>query len=194
VSIEPKHLYTLEEFLALERESDTRYEYWDGQIFCMSGASAAHNRIAGNVFGELRAQLKGRSCEAFNSDQRVKVPAAPPYRYPDVSVVCGEPQFEDVQGLDVLVNPALLVEVLSETTEKYDRETKFTYYKSIPDFREYLLIAQDRVSVTHYVSEPDGSWTGTEIPDLALSLHLPAVDCTLALESIYERVKLPETR
>jgi Uma2 family endonuclease len=187
---EPKHLYTMEEYFALERESDTRYEYWNGEIFCMSGASVAHNRIAGNVFGELRGQLRGRQCEAFNSDQRVKVPAAPPYRYPDVSVACGDPQFEDVQGLDALVNPVLMVEVLSGTTEKYDRETKFTYYKSIPSFQEYLLISQDRASVTQYLKRDDGSWMSTEVTDVEDSLFLPTVDCSLTLADVYERVKL----
>lgn len=190
MSEHPKHLYTLEEYFALERESDTRYEYWEGEIFCMSGAKVAHNRIAGNVFVGLRTELRGHPCEVFGPDQRVMVPAAPPYRYPDASVACGEPEFEDVAGLEALVNPVLLVEVLSATTEKYDRGTKFTAYKSIPAFREYLLVAQDRVSVTRYLRQEDGSWTSEEVTDRSASVHLTTVDCTLALEDVYERVKL----
>jgi Uma2 family endonuclease len=183
-----RNYYTPEEYAALEKADEARYEYWDGEIFCMSGAHPNHNRISVNVTSELRAQLKGRRCEAFGESQRVKVPAAPPYRYPDASVVCGEAIFEEILGLEALVNPVLIVEILSPTTESYDRKMKFDWYKSVPSLREYLLIAQDRTEATHYVRRADGLWAAdlTTEPDGIVTL--PCIDCRLSLVEVYARV------
>lgn len=188
MSLQPQRRYTLEEYLALERESDTRYEFWRGEIFAMSGGTLHHDRIMGNVFDLLRAQLRGQGCEVFTNNMQIKVPAAPPYRYADGSVVCGKIEVERFNSNDLLLNPVLLWEVLSPSTEAYDRGDKFTYYKSIPSFREYVLIAQHRPHMTHYVKQHDGSWTYEEVNTLSDTLSLPAIGCTLALNEVYRDV------
>ena len=153
----PGHAYTLAEYFALEHTGDARYEYWDGEIVCMSGGSEQHVRISGKVYFTLRQQLVGRSCEAFTSDLAIKTIALPPYRYPDVSVICGEAQFEKMEGIAVLANPTLIIEVLSSKTEKRDRNEKRLACQAIPSVMEYLLIAQDSPHITHYVRHSD-SW------------------------------------
>ena len=177
--------YSLEEYLALERESEVKYEYWDGEVFAMSGGTIAHDQITGNVFDALRTQLRGRECRVFTNNMQIKVPAAPPYRYADGSVVCGPIDVERFNGNDLLVNPILLYEVLSPTTEAFDRGDKFTYYKSILSFSEYLLIAQHRPHITHYVRQSDSAWKYEEVNDLTSEIELPSIACALTLRSIY---------
>lgn len=143
--------YTLEQYIELEQSSEERYEYFDGEVFAMAGGSLEHAIIATNIAGSLNNKLSGKNCRAINSDMRVKVPAHPPYRYPDVTVVCGEPVTEKYLGQVMLVNPVLLVEVLSPTTKDYDKDEKFLGYQSIASFQEYLLVAQERPHVTRYV-------------------------------------------
>src|SRR5947208_3583271 len=125
----PRRFYTLEEYLELERNSEERYEYWDGQVFCMSGGSRKHFFITDNLFILLSNQLDGRACQAMSSAVPVRTLPVPPYKYPDGSVVCGEPEFETIDGIDVVVNPTLIIEELSPTTERIDRGPKFTLYK-----------------------------------------------------------------
>lgn len=189
--IDAKH-YTLEEYLKLDRNSEERLEYWYGEIFCMSGASAAHDRILTNFIFYLRLKSQERGCEEFSSDMRVKVPAAPPFRYPDVSVLCGESQFENVGGIDVLTNPSLIIEVLSDSTEAYDRGDKFTHYKSIPSFSEYLLVAQHRPHVTQFVKQDEGAWLQREFNQLDGVLKLVSLGCELSLKEIYQNVRFAE--
>lgn len=190
----PKKLYTLEEYIELEKNSEERYEFFEGtvrglgEVFAMAGGSPNHARISGNVYAEIQRQLKGTSCEAFNSDIRVFVPRALPYRYPDVSVVCGEPVFDDFQGQQRLVNPVVLIEVLSATTADYDRDEKFTEYQSIESFREYLLISQKRPHVIQYVRQSDGKWLRSDLLGLNTSVMLDAFNVTLPLSEIYQRV------
>ena len=136
----PKARFTPEEYLALERQAEYRSEFFHGEIFAMAGASREHNLIAGNVSRELGNQLKGRPCETYQSDMRVKVSDTGLYTYPDVVVACGELAFEDDE-VDTLLNPTLLIEVLSESTESYDRGKKFGYYRTIQSLAEYLLVA-----------------------------------------------------
>lgn len=193
MSTQPQHRYTLEEYLALERESEVKYEYWDGEIFAMSGGTLLHDQIMGNTDDLLRNELRGRECRVFTNNMQIKVPAAPPYRYGDGSVVCGQVEVERFNGADLLVNPVLIIEVLSPTTEAYDRGDKFTYYKSIPSFREYLLIAQHRPHVTHYVKSDTGKWDYEEINDLGSSIYLTSIDCSLALADIYRDVEFAHT-
>jgi len=188
MSSQLKHRYTLEEYFELERASEIKYEYWGGEVFAMSGTSLEHEQVFGNVFTSLRNQVRGRSCHVFSSNLRIKVPAAPPYRYPDVTALCGQPHYEIIGGLDALINPALIVEILSPSTEGYDRGDKFTEYKSIPSFAEYLLIAQHRPHVTHYVRQPDGEWRYAEANMLSDVLTLPALDCVLSLSEVYQDV------
>src|SRR5436190_7512669 len=157
----PKQRYTIEEYIELDKNSEERFEYFDGEVFAMAGASPNHVRISRNVCNKLTQKLEGRDCEAFPGDLRIKVPADLPYRYPDVSAACGEQIYEPIQGVEMLVNPILLVKVLSTSTASYDLDAKFTAYQSIESFREYLLIAQDRAHVIRYVRQAQG-WLRTE--------------------------------
>jgi Uma2 family endonuclease len=178
---------TEEEYLAFERASPERHEFLAGEIYAMSGASRRHGLITGDTFGSLRDQLRGRPCEVHVADLRVRIEASGLYTYPDVVVVCGEPQFLDSE-LDTLANPALLAEVLSPSTADYDRGGKFAHYRTLPSLAEYLVIEQEKVLVEHHVKQPDGSWLLTESRDLGATLELPSIGCRLALADIYERV------
>ena len=186
-----KRKYTLEEYFALELSANERYEFWHGEVFCMSGVSATHALIETNLITLLNTNLRGRGCRVFPANMRIKVPSLPPYRYADLAVLCGQPIFETIGGVDVLINPTLIVEVLSESTEAYDRGDKFTHYKSIPSFREYLLVAQHRPHLTQYVRQEDDSWRYVEVNEISARLHLPSVDCGLALSEVYQDVTFP---
>jgi Uma2 family endonuclease len=185
----PRHFFSLDEYFALEHASDARYEYWDGEIVCMSGGAEAHYRISFNAAFHLRRRLTGGPCQAFTADLPVKTPTLPPYRYPDVTVGCGELEFAHIHGIDALINPVLIVEVLSPSSEVRDREAKFTAYQAIPTFREYLLLSQDAPDVTQYVRQPDGKWTREDVTDLGANLTLVSIGCTLSLSEIYEGVR-----
>src|SRR5438477_9049154 len=184
----PERRYTLEEYFDLDKTSEERFEFWNGEIFCMSGGSQAHDRIIVNFIVNLSAKLDAAKCRVFSSDMRIKVPTAPPYRYADLSALCGEAQFEEIGGVDALVNPQLIVEVLSPSTEAYDRGDKFTHYKSIPTLREYLLVAQHRPHVTHLYKQADGRWIYAEANDLEAALRLDSLNCELPLAEIYQGV------
>ena len=188
----PQHKYTLEEYFDLEMSSDARHEYWNGDVFCMSGVSESHAQIESNLNLVLRLALRGRPCRVLPADMRIKVPSLPPYRYADLSALCEKPRFEKIGGVDVLINPTLIIEVLSDSTEAYDRGDKFTHYKSIPDFREYLLVAQHRPHITQYCRLEDGSWSYREVNDLSARLALPSLDCVLEMEGVYQDVSFPE--
>jgi Uma2 family endonuclease len=187
----PQHYYSLDEYFALEQASETRYEYWDGEIVCMSGGSWEHSLISGNVFFRLRLNMRSGRCRAFTSDLPVKTPTLPPYRYPDVTVGCGELAYERIRGVDALLNPVLIAEVLSPSSAARDHEDKFVAYQAIATFREYLLIARDAPRVTHYRRQPDGRWTRQDVTDLNASLTLDSIDCALAMRDIYEGVTFP---
>ncbi|MBX7221375.1 MAG: Uma2 family endonuclease [Blastocatellia bacterium] len=188
MSIQRKHFHTLAEYFALEKVGDARYEYWNGEIVCMNGGSEAHGRISGNVFGSLYSQLKGRSCTAFTSEIPIKTPKLPPYRYPDASVACGKAVFEKMEGIGVLTNPVLIVEILSEHTEKADRGVKFEAYKTLESFREYMLVAQNEPHLTHFIKQENGEWKRFDTADLNGTLKLETIDCSLALADVYEDV------
>ena len=183
----PKTRYTPEEYLAFERSCETKHEYFNGEIFAMSGASKQHVLIVTNVVAELWSQLKRGPCEVYSTDLRVKVASTGLYIYPDVIVLCDEPQFSDEQK-DTLLNPALIIEVLSESTKDYDRGGKFEQYRTINSFVEYLLIAQDRPHVEHYVRQGDGSWLLHETNSLEDTIHLKSVPCSLLLSEIYNKI------
>ncbi|MGB9178093.1 MAG: Uma2 family endonuclease [Pyrinomonadaceae bacterium] len=188
MSSQPEHRYTLEEYFALELASEEKYEFWNGEVFCMSGVCLAHSQIESNIIKELRNQLDAQGCRVFPANLRIKVPAYPPYRYPDLTALCGTPEIEKISGLDMLVNPALIVEVLSPSTEAFDRGDKFTYYKSIASFSEYLLISQHRPHVSQFVKGDGGAWTFREFNDLTDTVSCASVPCTLALSEIYRDV------
>ncbi|HWN42331.1 MAG TPA: Uma2 family endonuclease [Thermoanaerobaculia bacterium] len=187
MATEPKPRFTPEEYLARERQAESRNEYLHGEIFAMTGASRRHNRIVLNTAISLDSQLRGKGCEVFASEMRVRVPAMDLYTYPDLAVACGEPRFEDGE-VDTLLNPVLIVEVLSKSTESYDRGIKFSYYRALPSLAEYLLLSQDRAHAEHFVREASDRWVLTETDDPAKTLELPSVGCTLALSDVYDRV------
>ncbi len=188
MSAQPKRRYTLEEYLELDKNSDERLEYWDGEIFSMSGVSDEHDQIESNLHLQLRLRLDGRKCRAFLANMRIKVPSLPPYRYGDQSALCGKPVFEKIDGVDVLTNPALIIEVLSPSTKDYDRVVKFTHYKSIPSFCEYLLVAQDRLHITQFIKRDDGEWVHREYNDLNDVVKLASVNCEISVSEVYQNV------
>jgi Uma2 family endonuclease len=189
MSAQPKLRYTLEEYLELDRISDERLEFWDGEIFSMSGVSDQHSQIEVNVIVSLDARLSGRGCRVFPANMRIKVPSLPPYRYGDVSALCGEPQFEVIEGVDVLVNPVLIIVVLSKSTEARDRGEKFTHYKSIRSFSEYLLISQSRSNVSQFIKQGDGFWLHREFDSIVDAIKLASFNCELSLKEIYRNIK-----
>jgi Uma2 family endonuclease len=178
---------TPEQYLAFERESPIRHEYHAGSIFAMSGASREHNLIAGNFHAELRTQLRGRPCEAYVVDMRVCVAPTGLYTYPDVVVVCGEPQFQD-NVVDTLLNPTLIVEVLFPSTEAHDRGTKFAHYRRLESLREYVLVSQDQMRVERYTRQGD-DWLLTELSRPGETLDLASIGCAVAMSEIYARVR-----
>jgi Uma2 family endonuclease len=187
MSFQAKQRYTPEEYVTLERQAQYKSEYYAGDIVAMAGASRWHNLIVANIIGELRSQLKGRPCTTYPSDMRVKVSPTGLYTYPDVTVVCGEAQLEDTQQ-DTLLNPTLIVEVLSESTEAYDRGGKFAHYRKLASLLEYVLVAQTKPHVEHYVRQPDNRWLLAEADSVHATIHLPSIDCHLALAEVYDKV------
>lgn len=184
---------TAEEYLARERAAEYKSEYYDGEIFAMAGASEPHNLIAYNISGEFYTQLKQRPCKAYSSDMRLNVSPSGLYTYPDVVVVCGEAQFEDDE-FDTLLNPTLIVEVLSKSTESRDRSTKFEHYSKLASLQEYLLVAQDRLRVELFTKEGKGRWSLSVFENLEDVLKLASIDCALALKDIYAKVNLAADR
>ena len=184
--------YTAEEYLALERQAQYKSEYCAGEIFAMAGASRWHNLIVANVIGELRSQLKRRPCTTYPSDMRVKISPTGLYTYPDVTVVCGEAQFEDTRQ-DTLLSPTLIVEVLSESAEAYDRGGKFAHYRKLPTLLDYVLITQTKPHIEHYIRQPDHRWLLEEAEDLHSTIHFPAIDCHLSLAEAYDKVDIVVT-
>ena len=180
--------YTPEEYLELERKAPYKSEYVNGRIFAMSGASRPHNLIAGNVYREISSQLRGRPCEAYVSDMRVKVRPTGLYTYPDIAVACEEILLDDAHN-DTLLNPIVLIEVLSPSTEAYDRGEKFAHYRRLESLQEYVLIAQDKARIEHFARQGE-QWVLSEISDLTGTLHLPSIGCHLPLNDIYEKVEL----
>ncbi len=179
--------YTLEEYFLLETGSDRRFEYWDGDIRCMSGGTKQHAIIGSNIHRELSSILKGSKCRAFTEGTPIRTPSLPPYRYPDTSVVCGEMQFQSFEGIEALVNPTLVVEVLSAGTEKADRNEKKDAYQALPSVKEYLLVSQTAHHVTRF-SRHGEFWHREEFSGLDTVVPLPSLNCDLVLRDIYEGV------
>ena len=189
VAMQPR--YTPEEYLALERKADYKSEYANGQVIAMAGASRSHNLIAGNLYREVSQQLRGRPCEAYISDMCVKVSRTGLYTYPNVVVVYGEIHFEDVHN-DTLLNPTVIVEVLSASTEAYDRGEKFAHYRRLESLQEYLLVAQDKVRIEHYVRQ-GAQWVLSEASTLDETVQLASIGCDVALRDVYDKVQFAES-
>jgi Uma2 family endonuclease len=197
-STRPPYRFTVEEYLAFERASDERHEYLDGVIYAMAGESPDHGRICMNLAATLVPQLRGSDCEAFSKDMKV---CCGPYRthtreglyaYPDLVVICGAMQFHG-QAEDVLVNPKLIVEVLSPSTEAFDRGEKFRRYRAwLPTLTDYVLVAQDRPIIDYYQRTPTGRWELETLEGLDAHVHLPSIACTVPLAEVYERIVFPQ--
>src|SRR5688500_111835 len=183
-----QHYYSLEEYFALEDASDARFEYWDGEIVCMSGGSRAHGTISSNVHFALALALRGGRCRAYTGDMAVWTPTLPPYRYPDASAVCGEPELKHVKGHDALVNPVLIVEVTSPSTVALDEGPKFAAYQPIPTLQDFLLGSQDGPRVAHHTRPESGDWEHRDVTDLDASVELESIGQALKLRDIYEGV------
>ncbi len=195
MSTQPLPKITPAEYLALERAAEHKSEYYRYEMFAMAGASHKHNLIVGNLLRELGNHLRKGPCEVYPSNMRVKVDATGLYTYPDVVVVCGTPEFED-EHVDTLLNPTLLIEVLSESTESYDRGKKSGHYRQLTSLKEYLLVSQDEAHVEHYArqqarqqaKQQANHWLLTEASGLETSIELPTAEVRLELSEIYARV------
>jgi len=174
----------------MERQADVRHEYIDGEVFAMAGESLEHSTICFNIAVLIGAQLRGKPCRGFSPNMKVRTSPSGLYTYPDLAVVCGEPVFHDQQR-DVLVNPKVVVEVLSPSTEGYDRGGKWIRYQQIETLTDYLLIAQDQSLIEHYTRQADGKWLYSAVGDLADSVQLPSIDCRLPLVEVYDRIRFP---
>lgn len=195
--------YTLEEYLALERASEERHEYLDGEIYAMAGESLEHGDICSNLVGILNPQLRGRPCRVLTKDTKVRsgpLPLKPRslkglFSYPDLVIVCDEPQFLD-EHRDVLINPTVIIEVLSPTTEAFDRGEKFRRYRIFnPSLSDYLVVAQHQPSIEHFARQENGPWfIAASVYELSGSLHIATIDCRLRLTEVYDRVTFPEAQ
>lgn len=183
---------TAEDYLTIERSAEFKSEYFDGEIFAMSGASEPHNIIVTNTVVELGNQLKKRPCKLYANDMRVKISPTGLYTYPDLVVICGKAQFDDTH-FDTLLNPTLIIEVLSDSTEAYDRGRKFEHYRKLESLVEYVLIAQSHPHIESYRRQPNHEWLLAECAGLEGVIRLHSIDCELALAEIYDKVELLET-
>jgi Uma2 family endonuclease len=181
---------SIEAYLVAERAATEKHEYYKGEVFAMSGASLRHNKIQVNLTGEIRNFLRGKSCDVFGSDLRVHIPSNSLFTYPDVVIICGEPQLMD-HAQDTVLNPAVIFEVLSPSTQSYDRGDKFKLYRDIPSLKEYILVASDKPGIEHYLRQPDDRWTLQEFDSMEAALLLPTIGCNLPLVQIYEGVTFP---
>lgn len=191
--------YSHAEYLALEREAEERHEYLDGEVYAMAGESAEHGAICTNIGGQLYSQLRGRDCQAFVKDMKVRSGPAPQrerapkglYSYPDLLVVCGELKFHD-ERRDVLLNPTVIVEVLSPSTEAFDRGEKWVRYQTwLPELSDYLLVSQSKPQLDHYHRGESGEWVYKLVNRLEDVLRLDSIDCALRLSEVYDRVSFP---
>ena len=184
-----KRRYSEEEYLALERVSDTKHEFYGGEIFAMAGASEAHILICTNVTYRLAGQLLERPCRVYGSDMRVKVEATGLQTYPDLSALCGPSEFTTLSRT-TLLNPSLIVEVLSKSTQAYDKDEKFRQYRMIPSLLEYVMISQHEIYVEHYLRQSEGEWLARFYSTLEDTFTLESIGCTLELGQIYWKVAL----
>src|SRR6266446_7663437 len=181
------------EYLQLERKAETRSEYFSGEVFAMAGGNCSHSLIATNLLRELSSRLNATDCVAYNTDLRVKVEATGLLTYPDVSVVCGDQHFLDEQE-DTLLHPSVVIEVLSDSTEAYDRGKKFENYRQIPTCREYLLVSQKESRIEQFIRQPNGEWTLKEAAGLNAEIKLSSLGITLKLSEVFAKVKFTPAR
>ncbi|NUO83031.1 Uma2 family endonuclease [candidate division KSB1 bacterium] len=190
MSAQPKPIrLSTEEYLARERRAEFKSEYFNGELFAMAGAQQAHNLIVGNLLRTLGNQLVERDCKVYPSDMRVKIAKINKYTYPDVVVTCGKENFEDAE-VDTLLNPVVIFEILSDSTEAYDRGKKFQHYQFLESLSEYVLISQDAVRVEQYIRQSDKTWQYSQYQELGDLVKLESVNCELALKDVYVKVEI----
>lgn len=181
-----------DEFLAIERKAETKSEFHDGEMYAMSGAQRSHILITGNLLVAIHAQLRGRDCEVYSNDMRVHIKETGSYTYPDIVSVCGEPRFHD-DKFDTLLNPVLIIEVLSPSTEKFDRGRKFDHYSRVASLKEYVLVSQDQMQVDRYSRQDESmGWFFRRFRRPDEIVELESIGCAIPLSAIYERVELTE--
>ena len=180
-------VFTPEEYLDLERLSEIRHEFLDGTVYAMAGESPTHSAICFNLAGALHPQLRGTNCRGFSPNMKVRAGESGLYAYPDLAVACGEAFFHDKHG-DVLLNPTVIFEVLSRSTQTYDRGEKFERYKSIETLRDYVLVSQDRPRLEHFSLQPDGTWAHAELEGADVDLALDSINCRVRLADVYDRI------
>ena len=190
MATEARKLVSPEEYLELERAAETRHEYIDGEIVAMAGAGLNHNLIVSSLIGNLYNLLKGKNCNIFPSDMRLHIPVNGLYTYPDVMVACGQLEFTD-EKKDTLTSPSLIVEVLSPSTEDYDRGGKFMRYRSIPSLQEYLLIDSTGILAEKFARDENGNWFLNEYRDRNAIINLKSLNVEISLAEIYARTEAP---
>ena len=188
MSTEPLRRLSPEDYLAFDRQAETKHEYVGGEIFAMTGASLRHNLIVAHLVTELNIQMRGRPCQVYASDLRVAVASDGPFYYPDVVAVCEQPRLLDAER-DTLLNPAVVIEVLSPSTEAFDRGLKFSHYRAIDSLQEVVFVAQDAVRVEHFARRPDGQWLLSDRSALEAAVELPSIGCRLDLARVYDKVE-----
>jgi Uma2 family endonuclease len=182
--------YAPEEYLTFEREADTRHEFLDGEIYQMAGESLSHSRVCMNLAREVGNRLKGKPCEALSPNMKVRTSSSSLFAYPDLTIVCGEPLFHDTKK-DVLVNPQVIFEVLSPSTENYDRTTKFQRYRmGNESLTDYVLVSQDKIFVEHFTKQSGGDWLYRSYGEIGDVLEIETIECDLHVREIYDRIEL----
>jgi Uma2 family endonuclease len=180
---------TAEKYLELERASNEKHEYYQGEIFVMPGAALKHNWIQRNFIRRVGNFLEGHACEVFGSDLRVHIPANSLYTYPDAIIVCGRPELLD-EELDTVLNPTVIVEIVSKSTQTYDRGDKFMLYRAIASLKEYLLIGSETILVEHFSKQENGTWNLKELKNISDVLHVHSIDYSLLLSQLYDDMEM----
>lgn len=191
MSAVPKRKLTETEYLAIERAAEFKSEFYNGEMFAMAGASREHNRIKENLIVELGSRFKGGPCQTYSSDQRLKVKKTGLYTYPDIVIVCGKGEYAE-NDRDTLLNPTVVIEVLSPTTEQYDRVTKLRQYKQLASLKEYVLVSQKEPAVDSFVRKPDGKWEWVDVQGLAGELVFQSVPARIPLTDVYAGIEFPD--
>lgn len=180
-----------DDYLTWERQQSTKHELIDNYVIDMTGASREHNLITTHIVTSLNIQLQGKPCEVYSSDMRVQVDERGTYTYPDIVVVCGDPQFTEETHVDTLTNPTVLIEVLSPSTELIDRSAKLAQYQKLPSLQSYLLVSQEKPRIESYHRQTDG-WRYTDTSEHENILELPSINCELRLTDVYARVQFSD--
>jgi Uma2 family endonuclease len=186
----PKKKLTEAEYLAIEWEAECKSEFLNGEMFPMAGASWQHNKLTANLLGELYQRLKGGPCDVYAADMRVKVTRTGLYTYPDLLIVCGPPEFDPMDA-NTLVNPQVIYEILSKSTEGYVRGAKFRHYQRLPSLQEFVLVSQDQMLLERFVRQSDGRWLLTNFDDPAGEFALASIPVRVPIADIYRGVELP---